>query len=99
MRALTALNPDELRGGAEKVFHAYWGEGRDVSDPSLLIELLGADVVEMASADQVKQKLRATTDDAISRGAFGAPTFFVGDQLFFGNDRLDFIEDLLMKQD
>jgi 2-hydroxychromene-2-carboxylate isomerase len=39
--------------------------------------------------------LKANTDEAIERGAFGAPTFFVGDQMFFGNDRFDFIKDEL----
>ena len=39
----------------------------------------------------VKQRLRATTDEAVSRGVFGAPTFFVGNEMFFGQDRLDFV--------
>ena len=40
----------------------------------------------------IKDQLRANTDDAIARGAFGAPVFFVGDEMFWGNDRMHFIE-------
>ena len=43
----------------------------------------------------VKDGLRAHTDEAIARGMFGAPALFVGDELFWGNDRLDFVEDAL----
>ena len=40
--------------------------------------------------------LRANTDEAVERGAFGSPTFFVGDEMFFGHDRLDYAEEALM---
>ncbi len=43
----------------------------------------------------VKDGLRANTEEAIARGMFGAPAMFVGDELFWGNDRLDFVEDAL----
>jgi 2-hydroxychromene-2-carboxylate isomerase len=43
----------------------------------------------------VKDELRANTEEAVSRGVFGAPTFFVGDRMFFGQDRLDFVEEAL----
>ena len=43
----------------------------------------------------VKDELRANTEEAIARGVFGAPTFFVGDRMFFGQDRLDFVEEAL----
>jgi 2-hydroxychromene-2-carboxylate isomerase len=45
----------------------------------------------------VKDRLRANTDEAIARGAFGAPSFFVGDELFFGNDRLDFVAEAVSR--
>ena len=44
----------------------------------------------------IKDELKANTEDAIRRGAFGAPTFFVGDEMFFGNDRFDFIRAALL---
>jgi 2-hydroxychromene-2-carboxylate isomerase len=43
----------------------------------------------------VKDHLRANTDEAIERGVFGAPAFFVGEELFWGNDRLQFVEEAL----
>ena len=49
-----------------------------------------------AGSPEVKAELRAATEEAVERGAFGAPTFFVGDEMFFGNDRLDFVERALM---
>jgi len=44
---------------------------------------------------ETKAMLRANTEEAVARGAFGAPTFFVGDQMFFGHDRLDYAEEAL----
>ncbi|MFQ5954959.1 MAG: 2-hydroxychromene-2-carboxylate isomerase [Kiloniellales bacterium] len=45
--------------------------------------------------DDIKARLRKNTDDAVARGAFGVPTFFVGDQMFFGQDRLHFVKEAL----
>ena len=53
-----------------------------------------AEVIERAD---VKQRLRDTTDEAVRRGVFGAPTFFVGDEMFFGNDRLPLVEAALVR--
>ena len=51
----------------------------------------------LAAADNPanKEKLKANTDEAVARGVFGAPTFFVGDEMHFGQDRLDFVEEAL----
>ena len=54
-------------------------------------------LLEGAADAVVKAELRATTEEAVARGTFGAPTFFVGDQMFFGNDRLDFVERALVE--
>jgi 2-hydroxychromene-2-carboxylate isomerase len=48
-----------------------------------------------AATEPLKERLKANTTEAVTRGAFGAPTFFVGDEIFFGNDRLDFVEEAL----
>jgi 2-hydroxychromene-2-carboxylate isomerase len=48
--------------------------------------------------DDVKAELRATTDEAVARGAFGAPTFFVGDEMFFGVDHLPHLSKCLSEQ-
>ena len=65
-----------------------------VGDPNVvkpMVEKLGMDP-DAVERDDVKDKLRANTDDAVARGAFGAPTFFVGDAMFWGNDRMHFVE-------
>ena len=49
----------------------------------------------LTERDDVKARLKATTEAAVERGVFGAPTFFVGDEMFFGQDRLDFVEEAL----
>jgi 2-hydroxychromene-2-carboxylate isomerase len=89
--------PDYLRG----VFGAIWVEALNLNDPAITAQALrdaGFDPAEMlaltADAD-VKAALRATTDEAVARGVFGAPTMFVGDAMFFGQDRLDFVREAL----
>ena len=77
------------------LFAAYWGRGEDVSNPEVLtkviesVELDPAEIIEAAGSDDNKAALRANTDEAVARGAFGAPSLFVGDQLFWGNDRIN----------
>ena len=91
MRCLTAADSDELIPLSMAFFGAAWAEDRDIGDPEVVADVLGgrADVLlERARDPGVKNRLRATTDAAVSAGAFGAPTFIVGDALFWGNDRL-----------
>lgn len=82
-------------------FAAVWRDGLDLGDEAVLREVLGkagcdADAVITACGDPaVKEGLQQNTAEAVERGAFGAPTFLVGDELFFGNDRLDFVEEAL----
>lgn len=93
MRALASLPEDALPAAAGAVFRAHWAEGRDPSDPAVLAALIGADAVAAAQSPAVKEHLRANTEEAVARGAFGAPTFFVGAEMYFGNDRLLFVEE------
>ena len=87
----------------DAVFRAYWAEGRDVSEPAVLADVcrdVGLDPEQMLQQTQkqdVKDELRAASDQAVARGAFGAPTFFVGDEMYWGNDRLPQIEDHLRR--
>lgn len=68
---------------------------RDIDSIELVNEVLtdmglpAANIIAQATTDENKLKLRKQTDTAISNGIFGAPTFFVGEQMFWGNDRLD----------
>lgn len=72
----------------------YWAEGADLTQPDTVaaiaskLGLDGAAIVAATAEPAVKDVLRANTEDAIARGVFGAPTFFIGKQMFWGNDRL-----------
>jgi 2-hydroxychromene-2-carboxylate isomerase len=80
------------------LFDALWVDDQDLNDPAALraacdrVELSADELLAATETQAVKDKLRANTDDAIARGMFGAPAFFVGDEHFWGNDRLDFVE-------
>ncbi len=91
-RVLCAASDAERPALSLKLYDAYWGHGRDVGDPALLTEIAGAALVARAGEDEAKNRLRANTEEAVARGAFGAPTFFFGDDLYFGEDRLFLIE-------
>ena len=76
------------------VYRANFAEDRDISDQAVIESILdslgkdGAQVIERATTDENKLKLRAQTELAEKKGVFGAPAFFAGDELFWGNDRL-----------
>lgn len=82
----------------ELMFNAVWVDNKNLNDLAVIQETLsgaGMDVAQflsLVSDDKVKQTLKDTTEEAIERGVFGAPTMFIGDEMYFGQDRLDFIE-------
>lgn len=79
------------------IYHSYWVEGIDIGDrDELFAELDGAGfdaakIIQGTQDPDIKQQLKDLTAEAVDRGVFGAPTFFVEDQMFWGNDRLDFL--------
>jgi 2-hydroxychromene-2-carboxylate isomerase len=83
------------------VYDAFWREGLNLGDAAVVrgvLERAGLDAERIAAVSEehaVKDALRVTTEAAVARGAFGAPTFFVGEQMFWGNDRLMFVEQAL----
>jgi len=98
-RVITALDPDDddARGRATRaIFAAAFGCGRDIADVTVVRSALddagldGAALLAAAETSAVKAALRTTTDDAVARGVFGAPSFVTGDgELFWGDDRLE----------
>lgn len=75
-------------------FRATWQEGRDVSDKAVASDVaraVDARIAERMDDPAVKERLKAATAAAIARGAFGVPAFFVGDELFWGHDRLPYV--------
>jgi 2-hydroxychromene-2-carboxylate isomerase len=104
MRGATGMqlrHPDRFELYVDVVERAMFETPINLGDPDVLVATLrdaGFDPAEFAAlvADpDVKARLIATTEEAVARGAFGAPTFFVGEQMFFGQDRLDFVRDAL----
>ncbi len=94
-RILCAASEAECKALTLKLYEAYWGQGKDITNLELLTELVGADLVAKTQEDTVKNVLKANTEDAVARGAFGAPTFFVGDEMYFGEDRLFLVHEAL----
>ena len=88
----------------EAIYNAVWVQARNMGDPAEVAKVLGEadlnadDIFALAGEQRVKDLLKTYSDDAVARGAFGAPTFFVGDEMFFGQDRLDFVAEALEAQ-
>ena len=80
------------------VFKAMWVDGVNLNELAEVAKVLAAAGLDAGKTGQriqdqdVKDRLKATTDEAVARGVFGAPTCFVDDMMFFGNDRLPFVE-------
>ena len=101
--AIWAQQQDFLEKYCTAMFRAMWVDQVNLGEAAEVVKVLSSIDIDpqqfqTAVSDQsVKDKLRATTDEAVARGAFGAPTMFVGEQMFFGQDRLDFVEEALSK--
>ena len=85
-------------------YHHMWEEPNKMDDPETFRAAFtssGIDIdrlIARAQQDDVKKQLIADTNDAVARGAFGSPTFFVGDEMFFGKDQLRDVEESIMEQ-
>jgi 2-hydroxychromene-2-carboxylate isomerase len=93
--------PERLQAYLRGVFHAMWVAPQNLNDAATAAAALAAagfdpaEVMGWANDADVKAALRTTTEEAVARGVFGAPTMFVGEQMFFGQDRLEFVREAL----
>ena len=106
MRILTGvqlLHLEKFEQVLKLLFDAMFGTPQNLNEPTVLAEVLKPsgfsveDIMSMVQSDVVKQKLITETEQAIQRGLFGAPTFLVGDEMYWGQDRLHFVEQALNK--
>ncbi len=104
MRTAVAAQQDDVFDAFHRVVYpAFWVQGLDLGDPAVLTQLLdendldGDRLLRLGAADPAKSALRANTDEAVARGAFGAPTVFFEDEMYFGADHLFFLEAALRK--
>jgi 2-hydroxychromene-2-carboxylate isomerase len=92
--AIAAQNEGVFETYADAMFAAMWEDGANLSDAAVIASVitaagLDAETLKARAGDQeVKDELIANTNHAVARGAFGVPTFFVGEEIFFGKERL-----------
>ena len=103
LRVACQLDLSEAAGKqfCARMFRAYWADDQDISTPEVVGEHLAAaglpakELLEGTQDPVVKQRLIANTEEAVARGVFGAPSFFVGDDLFWGQDRFEHLAEAL----
>jgi 2-hydroxychromene-2-carboxylate isomerase len=104
MRAAIGLQmrkPERFAPFVDAMYDALFGEPRDLRDEKVLAETLAAagfapaEILALAADAEVKQALIKNTEEAVARGVFGAPTFFVGEAMFWGQDRMDAVAEAL----
>jgi 2-hydroxychromene-2-carboxylate isomerase len=102
MRGLIAAREAGLEAAyLEMGLEGLWEEGLKLDDPDVLKRCIdaagldGASLLAAAQSQPVKQKLADNTAAAVARGVFGVPTFFVGDEMFFGKERLGQVEEAI----
>ena len=100
---LQMRQPADFMRYVDLMHRAMWEAPVNLGDPAVLAETLTAAGFDaeaftaLVSDPEVKARLVANTEEAVARGAFGAPTFFVGEAMFFGQDRLDFVREALAR--
>ena len=104
MRAVTGMQlryPQRFVAFIDCLFRALWVEKRNLNDPATVAAVLSEggfdpqEVLALTHDEEVKNALKDKTEQALQRGVFGAPSMFVDNQLFFGQDRLDFVLEAL----
>lgn len=93
--------PERFVPYVDAVYRAIWVEAKDMNDSTVVGAVLqgagfdAARVLALTQDPQVKERLKSITQEAVERGVFGAPTFFVDGHMFWGQDRLDFVKQAL----
>lgn len=101
---LQLREPDRMVPYVDAVYRAIWVDGRNMNDPQVVAGVLGeagfdaGALLPLASDPEVKERLKSITATAVERGVFGAPSFFIDGQMFWGQDRLDFVKQALEAQ-
>ena len=102
--AVGYLGSERFQPYVQAVFEALWVRQQNLAKAEVVAAVLSAAGLDAAEFERlvgdeaVKQRLKDNTEEALGRGVFGAPTFFVGSQMFFGQDRLDFVAEALAQQ-
>ena len=100
---LAAASPTEADAITLALYRACWSEGKTLATSGDILAAIAAAGLDAASiaarldAADVVAQLDANTDEAVERGVFGSPSIFVGDTMFFGNDRLEFVREELAR--
>jgi 2-hydroxychromene-2-carboxylate isomerase len=104
MRAVTGMqlrHPERFLDFIDCLFRALWVDKRNLNDPATVAAVLTengfdpSEILALTNDEEVKAALKDKTEQALQRGVFGAPSMFVDNQLFFGQDRLDFVLEAL----
>ena len=102
--ALVAKDEGRFREYHYPAYRARWAEARDIAQPEVVKSLLTAAGLDAeaalarAQSEELDGRLRADTQAAIERGVFGVPTLFVGEEMFWGNDRFELARHYIEKQ-
>jgi 2-hydroxychromene-2-carboxylate isomerase len=101
--AVVAEDEGKLSPYVEACFRAMWEDGKKMDDPAVAgavldaADLDGRAILERTREQAIKDRLIASTEDAVARGVFGIPTFFVGKEMFFGKDRMGRVEEEIIR--
>ncbi len=99
--AIAAERLDCAQAFIDIVYDAVWIQEKNMGDAAVVTAVLTKNglpaqaLLDLSQAPDIKAELIANTEAAVARGVFGAPTFFIGDDMYFGQDRLDFVEEAL----
>jgi len=94
---------DEARALAKALYRAYFVEGRNIGEPSIVIDVAAENGIERSTSEtaladeKIKTKLKTVTENAIKAGVFGSPFFIVDGEAFWGNDRVNQVDEWLSR--